>query len=77
MVDNRHLNKPTKERWGPRRARKLTTIVNGLGNVDLMRKVDLNKCLHVEQNVIAGNRWKRNPQSRSRIDWDQVVGSEK
>lgn len=76
MVDNKHLDKPTEERWGLRRTGKLTTIVNGLGNVDLMRKVDLNKCLPVEQNVIAGNRWKRNPQSRSRIDWDQVEGSE-
>lgn len=77
MVDNRYPHKPAEERWGPRRAGKLTTIVNGLENVDLMRKVDLNKCLHVEQNVTAGNRWKRNPQSRSRIDWDQVEGSEK
>lgn len=35
MVHNKHLDKPTEERWGPRRAGKLTTIVNGLGNVDL------------------------------------------
>lgn len=45
MVDNKHPDKPTEERWGLRRTGKLTTIVNGLGNVDLMRKVNLNKCL--------------------------------